>query len=244
VAGAAVRWLRDNLQIIKDSQEVESLANSVDGTRGVYFVPALSGLLAPHWTPDARGIILGLSQFSTKAHVARACLEAVCFQTRELLEAMEKDSKLPLAHLLVDGGMTKNTLMMETQADLLGIPVERPQFIETTALGAAVAAGMAPGVEVWKVDPAKKAKSDVFAPKISKEERNLRFARWNEAVCRSKAWAGDDFKLNTAPSLKSSINSPLSQSSSSVNSPLYICLIGATFGALAAVGIKTYIDSK
>ncbi|CAH1795884.1 unnamed protein product [Owenia fusiformis] len=143
IAGAAVRWLRDNLGIIEKSSDIEKLASTVESPHGCYFVPAFSGLFCPYWQPDARGTICGLTQFTNKAHIARACLEAVCFQSRELLDAMNQDSGIPISSIQVDGGMTENTLLMQLQADLAGIPVVRPSMPETTALGAAMAAGNA-----------------------------------------------------------------------------------------------------
>lgn len=187
IAGACVRWLRDNLGIIQTSQEVETLAEKVDSTYGCCFVPAFSGLFCPYWQNDARGIICGLSQFTTKEHIARAALEAVCFQTRELLEAMNQDSGIPLKSIQVDGGMTANNLLMQLQADLMGIDVVRPSMPETTALGAAMAAGNAIGV--WNLENEDtKVTTDVFTSSITEVERDERFARWKEAVKRSMHW--------------------------------------------------------
>lgn len=148
IAGALVQWLRDNLGIIQSSNEIESLAASVQDNGGVYFVPAFSGLFAPYWKPDARGLIIGLTRFTNKGHIARAALEATAFQTRELLDAMVKDSGVPLKAIKVDGGMVNNDLLMQFQADLLDVPVIRPTVTETTALGAAYAAGLSIGF--WK----------------------------------------------------------------------------------------------
>lgn len=190
IAGAAIRWLRDNLGIITSSSEVEKLARSVKGTHGVYFVPAFSGLYAPYWQPDARGIICGLTQFTTKAHIARATHEAVCFQVREILDAMNMDTGTALKQLLVDGGMAVNDLLMQLQADLLGISVVRPQMPETTALGAAIAAGAAEGIDVWSLDSNNfpKITTDVFKPSVLPAEREGRYAKWKEAVQRSMHW--------------------------------------------------------
>ncbi|KAJ8316356.1 hypothetical protein KUTeg_006370 [Tegillarca granosa] len=151
IAGACVRWLRDNLGLIKTSEEIEKLASNVDSTHGCYFVPAFSGLFCPYWQADARGIICGLTQFTNKDHIARAALEAVCFQTRE-----------------VDGGMTANNLLMQLQADLMGINVVRPSMPETTALGAAMAAGAADGVSIWNLETSDLTKitTDTFSPSI------------------------------------------------------------------------------
>ena len=145
VTGSAVQWLRDQLGIIGSASEIEALANSVPDNGGIYFVPAFSGLFAPYWRSDARGAIVGLSRFNTKAHLARATLEAICFQTRAVLDAMVQDSGVRLEVLKVDGGATVNDTLMQLQADVLGVPVMRPVVAETTALGAAYAAGLAVG---------------------------------------------------------------------------------------------------
>ncbi|XP_011436344.3 glycerol kinase isoform X1 [Magallana gigas] len=203
IAGACVRWLRDNLGVIKTSEEVEVLAAKVDSTHGCYFVPAFSGLFCPYWQMDARGIICGLTQFTTKEHIARAALEAVCFQTREILEAMGKDSGIPLQSLQVDGGMTANQLLMQLQTDLLGISVVRPSMPETTALGAAMAAGAAEGVGVWSLDSKDLSNitTDTFNPCIREKERDARFIRWKLAVQRSMHWetAEDVVEIQPCP---------------------------------------------
>ncbi|XP_020903631.2 glycerol kinase isoform X1 [Exaiptasia diaphana] len=190
IAGAAVKWLRDNLNMLKTSSEIESLAKSVTSSAGVYFVPAFSGLYAPYWQMDARGIIIGLTQYTNKAHIARATLEAVCFQTRELLDAMNEDCGIPLASLLVDGGMTANNLLMQLQADILGINVERPTMPETTALGAAMAAGAAKGIEVWELNPEDKSQinTDVFKPAMDIKDRDGHYNKWKKAVKRCMKW--------------------------------------------------------
>ncbi|XP_033122765.1 glycerol kinase-like [Anneissia japonica] len=191
ITGAAVRWLRDNLGFIKEAHEIEELAKSVDNCGGVTFVPAFSGLYAPYWQTDARGVICGLTQFSTKAHIARATLESVSFQTKELLDAMDKDSRIPLQQLQVDGGMTANNLLMQDQADVLGIPVVRPSMLETTALGAAVAAGKALGV--WDINPDKNISGiTTFTPSIDEKVRAKRFKKWLKAVQRSMQWEDKD----------------------------------------------------
>ena len=146
VTGSAIQWLRDQLQIIGAAPDVEALASSVVDNGGVYFVPAFSGLFAPYWRNDARGVIVGLTRAATKAHLARAALEAICYQTREVLDAMAADSGVKLPEMRVDGGITANSLCMQMQSDIMGIDVVRPQIIETTALGAAYAAGLAVGV--------------------------------------------------------------------------------------------------
>uniref|UniRef100_A0A4W4E663 glycerol kinase n=1 Tax=Electrophorus electricus TaxID=8005 RepID=A0A4W4E663_ELEEL len=175
IAGAAVRWLKDNLGIIKSSSDIEKLATAAGTSYGCYFVPAFSGLYAPYWEPSARGIICGLTQFTNKSHLAFAALEAVCFQTREVLDAMNQDSGVPLTKLQVDGGMTANKLLMQLQADILCIPVVRPTMSETTALGAAVAAGLAEGVCVWTLHPhgLTSVTAEKYQPQINKEGENL-----------------------------------------------------------------------
>ncbi|KAL6115234.1 glycerol kinase isoform X2 [Pungitius pungitius] len=190
IAGAVVRWLRDNLGIIGSSEELEKLAASVGTSYGCYFVPAFSGLYAPYWEPSARGIICGLTQFTNKSHVAFAALEAVCFQTREILDAMNQDSGIPLTQLQVDGGMTSNKLLMQLQADILCIPVVKPSMPETTALGAAMAAGAAEGVSVWSLSPEdlSEVTSEKFEPQINPDESEFRYARWKRAVQKSMNW--------------------------------------------------------
>uniref|UniRef100_A0A665X4P4 glycerol kinase n=1 Tax=Echeneis naucrates TaxID=173247 RepID=A0A665X4P4_ECHNA len=190
IAGAVVRWLQDNLGIIGSSEELEKLAASVGTSYGCYFVPAFSGLYAPYWEPSARGIICGLTQFTNKNHVAFAALEAVCFQTREILDAMNQDSGIPLTQLQVDGGMTSNRLLMQLQADILCIPVVKPSMPETTALGAAMAAGAAEGVSVWSLSPEdlSEVTSEKFEPQINPEESEFRYARWKKAVQKSMNW--------------------------------------------------------
>ncbi|KAM4559630.1 glycerol kinase-like isoform 1-T1 [Odontesthes bonariensis] len=190
IAGAVVRWLQDNLGIIGASEELEKLAASVGTSYGCYFVPAFSGLYAPYWEPSARGIICGLTQFTNKKHLAFAALEAVCFQTREIMDAMNQDSGIPLTQLQVDGGMTSNRLLMQLQADILCIPVVKPSMPETTALGAAMAAGSAEGVSVWSLNPEdlSAVTSEKFEPQINPEESEFRYARWKKAVEKSMNW--------------------------------------------------------
>lgn len=199
IAGAAVRWLRDNLGMISSSDEVETLAASVPDAGGVYFVPAFSGLYAPHWDTRARGTVCGLTQYSNKRHICRAVLEAICFQTCEILSAMRFDSGLPLKSLQVDGGAVSNNLLLQLQSDLLGIAVVRPSMVETTALGAAVMAGACREVGVWKLPSSSSSSSpeesdtpasttDIFVPSMSEEEREARLEMWNRAVERSKDW--------------------------------------------------------
>ncbi|XP_036413322.1 glycerol kinase isoform X1 [Colossoma macropomum] len=190
IAGAVVRWLKDNLGIIQTSTELEKLAAGVGTSYGCYFVPAFSGLYAPYWEPSARGIICGLTQFTNKSHLAFAALEAVCFQTREILDAMNQDSGIPLNQLQVDGGMTSNRLLMQLQADILCIPVVKPSMPETTALGAAMAAGAAEGVSVWSLSPddLTEVTSEKFEPQINPEESEFRYARWKKAVQKAMNW--------------------------------------------------------
>lgn len=193
ITGALVQWLRDNLGLIKDSAEVERLAATVEDNGDVYFVPAFSGLYAPHWNEGARGLIIGLTRYAHKGHIARACLEATAFQTREVLEAMEKDSGIPVRELRSDGGMVANVTLMQFQADILDVPVVRPQVTETTALGAAYAAGLATGywkstddlVRNWGVDRR-------WSPNMDAAQRTRIVAAWGRAVKRSFDWAMQD----------------------------------------------------
>lgn len=193
VTGSLIQWLRDNLGIISAAPEVEELARSVEDNGGVYFVPAFSGLFAPYWRPDARGVIVGLTRFANKAHIARAALEAVAFQTREVLDAINADTGVPLSELKVDGGMVGNELLMQFQADLLGVPVVRPIIDETTALGAAFAAGLAVGF--WED---RQVLSDLWAekhrwtPQMSNEEQSARMRLWKKAVTKSLDWMDED----------------------------------------------------
>ena len=189
VTGSAVQWLRDQLGIIAAASEIEALANSVPDNGGIYFVPAFSGLFAPYWRSDARGAIVGLSRFNTKAHLARATLEAICFQTRAVLDAMVQDSGVRLEVLKVDGGATVNDTLMQLQADVLGVPVMRPVVAETTALGAAYAAGLAVGFwkdlddlrENWRMDKR-------WEPRWSADQRDSAYAGWQKAVERTFDW--------------------------------------------------------
>ncbi|MCJ8732182.1 hypothetical protein PDJAM_G00208260 [Pangasius djambal] len=190
IAGAVVRWLKDNLGILKSSSEIEKLAAAAGTSYGCYFVPAFSGLYAPYWEPSARGIICGLTQFTNRSHLAFAALEAVCFQAREVLDAMNRDSGASLTQLQVDGGMTANKLLMQLQADILCIPVVRPSMSETTALGAAMAAGAAEGVNVWSLNPENMTcvTSEKYQPQIKPEESEFRYARWKKAVQKAMNW--------------------------------------------------------
>lgn len=190
VSGAAVQWLRDGLGIIDSAQDVETLAASVPDAGGVTVVPALTGLGAPHWDAAARGTILGLTRGSTAAHIARATLEAIAFQTRDVTDAMTADSGIPLASLRVDGGAARNDLLMQIQADVLGVPVVRPRNVETTVVGAAFLAGIGQGIWPDQASLAGKWAIDrVFEPVIDTETRETRYATWKRAVERSLDWA-------------------------------------------------------
>ncbi len=190
VAGAAVQWMRDQLGLISNAAESEALARSVEDTGGVYLVPAFTGLGAPYWDPEARGAIVGLTRGTTRAHLMRAVLEAIAFQSRDVMHCFEQDTGLRPAALQVDGGAASNDLLMQLQADVLGIPVRRPRGLETTALGAAYLAGLATGVwrdreqirENWREDRR-------FEPRLGAEQRDRIYAGWLRAVERSRAWA-------------------------------------------------------
>uniref|UniRef100_A0A8C5LFD4 glycerol kinase n=1 Tax=Jaculus jaculus TaxID=51337 RepID=A0A8C5LFD4_JACJA len=190
LAGAIICWLRDNLGIIKSSEEIEKLAKEVGTSYGCYFVPAFSGLYAPYWEPSARGIICGLTQFTNKCHITFAALEAVCFQTREILDEMNRSCGIPLSHLQVDGGMTSNKILMQLQADILYIPVVKPSMPETTAFGAAMAAGAAEGVGIWSLEPEdlSAVTMERFEPQINAEESEIRYSTWKKAVMKSIGW--------------------------------------------------------
>jgi glycerol kinase len=189
VTGSAVQWLRDQLGIIAGASEVEALARQVEDNGGIYFVPAFSGLFAPYWRSDARGAIVGLSRYNTNAHLARATLESICYQSRDVAEAMETDSGVHLEVLKVDGGVTANDLCMQMQADILGVPVSRPVVAETTALGAAYAAGLAVGF--WQDTDELRAnwnESRRWTPEWSEADRTAGYAGWKKAVQRSLDW--------------------------------------------------------
>ena len=189
VTGSAIQWLRDQLGIIKSSSEIEAMASSVEENGGVYFVPAFSGLFAPYWRSDARGVIVGLSRASTKAHLARAALEAIAYQTRDVLDAMSADSKVPLTSMRVDGGATANNLLMQIQSDVMGIEIIRPEVIETTALGAAYAAGIAVGV--WKSPDEVRNKwreNHRWSSTLDPNLRAEKYAQWTKAVQRTLNW--------------------------------------------------------
>jgi glycerol kinase len=189
VTGSLVQWLRDNLGIISDAAEVETLAASVPDHGGVYIVPAFSGLFAPYWRPDARGVIVGLTRFANKGHLARAALEAAAFQTREVLDAANADADVPIEELKVDGGMVANDTLMQFQADILGTAVVRPKVAETTALGAAYAAGLATGVWGGLDDlRANWVEDRRWEPQLDEADRERRLAEWRKAVTRSFDW--------------------------------------------------------
>ncbi|MFS0733477.1 glycerol kinase GlpK [Microbacterium sp. 1P10UB] len=193
VTGSLIQWLRDQLGIISSAPEVETLAKSVDDNGGVYFVPAFSGLFAPYWRPDARGALVGMTRYVTKGHIARAASEATAFQSREVLDAVNADSGVDLTELKVDGGMTANDALMQFQADILGVPVVRPVVAETTALGAAYAAGLAVGFwdnlddlrANWQEDKR-------WEPSMDSEERDRQMRLWKKAVTKSMDWVDDD----------------------------------------------------
>ena len=189
IAGALVQWLRDNLGLIEKSSEVEALAKTVDDNGGIYFVPAFSGLFAPYWKSDARGAIVGMTRYVTRGHIARAALEATAFQTREVLDAMEKDSAVQLSALKVDGGMVFNELLMQFQSDILDVPVVRPKVAETTALGAAYAAGLAVGF--WKDFTELRAnwgRDREWKPQMESAKRDNLYTEWKKAVTRTFDW--------------------------------------------------------
>jgi glycerol kinase len=189
VTGSAVQWLRDQLGLIAEASEIEDLARQVEDSGGVYFVPAFSGLFAPYWRSDARGAIVGLSRYNTNAHLARATLEAICYQSRDVAEAMQQDSGVTLDVLRVDGGVTANELCMQIQADILGVPVSRPVVAETTALGAAYAAGLAIGF--WASTDELRAnwhEGRRWLPRTDEPQRERGYAGWRKAVTRTLDW--------------------------------------------------------
>ncbi|KLU91628.1 glycerol kinase [Magnaporthiopsis poae ATCC 64411] len=190
VAGSSVKFLVDNFGFIESSAKLSALAETVEDNGGCTFVTAFSGLFAPYWIDDARGTIFGITSYTQRGHVARATLEATCFQTKAILDAMEKDSGAALTELAVDGGMCNSDLIMQTQSDIIGIPVNRPAMRETTALGAAIAAGFAVGV--WEsfddLKEVNKAGNTIFKPQIKAEEAAKRFGRWEKAVEMCRGW--------------------------------------------------------
>ncbi|XP_043491124.1 glycerol kinase-like [Polistes fuscatus] len=194
VAGAALSWLRDNLELFSNFSQSQDMAESVRCSGDVYFVPAFSGLYAPYWQQDARGVICGITEDTQQYHIVRAALEAVCFQTRDILEVMAKDSGTKLTTLQVDGGMTVNNLLMQLQADLTGITVVRPNMVETTALGAAMLAGVGTGlIDINDIDASQVTK---FTPVIGEDERDLRYSKWKMAIERSMKWDNSSTLMN------------------------------------------------
>ena len=195
VSGSLVQWLRDNLGMISSAPEIEELAATVEDNGGAYFVPAFSGLFAPHWRADARGALVGLTRYVNKGHIARAVLEATAFQTREVLDAMNADSGVDLTELKVDGGMVGNETLMQFQADILGVPVIRPQVAETTALGAAYAAGIAVGFWSGEQDVIDNwAEDKRWEPSMETGERDRQYRLWKKAVTKTLDWVDDDVK--------------------------------------------------
>jgi glycerol kinase len=193
ITGAAVQWLRDGLQMIRSAAETEELARSAPRNDGVYFVPALVGLGAPHWDPYARGLLIGITRGTTQGHIARAVLESIGYQTRDVIEAMQRDSGITLQELRCDGGASVNGVLMQFQADILGVPVEVPRIVETTALGAAYLAGLATGFWESRAELAKKWQLDNrYTPRLGEIERQKLFGRWHQAVERAKGWALDE----------------------------------------------------
>nr|XP_023027859.1 glycerol kinase-like isoform X1 [Leptinotarsa decemlineata] len=234
IAGISLKWLRDNLNILSDVDESSELAKSVDEHGEVYFVPAFSGLYAPYWRKDARSVICGLTEETKPGHLIKAALESVCFQVRDVLEAMTLDCGNPLTKLLVDGGMTVNDYLMQMQADYYGIPVVRPVMSETTSLGAAIAAGNAKGVEVWNIEKIEPVPSDVFVPVISEDVRDIKYSRWKMAIKRSLGWAtgGNDKSRSDLPRL---VESDLQKSESRVAAAVPVGLFVIGTAALIVV---------
>jgi glycerol kinase len=197
ITGAAVQWLRDGIGIIEEAAQTETLANSLESNEGVYFVPALSGLGAPHWDAYARGMIVGITRGTTRAHLARAALESMCYQTRDVVGAMERDSGIPLREIRADGGAVANSFLMQFQADILGVPVDVPLIRETTALGAAYLAGLAVGFwESRQEIDAKWRLARRYEPRMSEQERDRLHRRWLKAVARAGGWEREEFGQN------------------------------------------------
>jgi glycerol kinase len=189
VGGAVVQWLRDGLGFVQRAEDIEALATSVVDHGGVYVVPAFTGLGSPYWDPFARGSIVGITRGTTRGHIARAALEAIAFQSADLLDAMQRDAAVPLRELRVDGGASRNNFLMQFQADLLGVPVVRPAVTETTALGAAYLAGIASGFWSSADDVRSRWQTDrCFEPSISRDEAAARMREWARAVERSRGW--------------------------------------------------------
>ncbi|KAK2582886.1 hypothetical protein KPH14_008961 [Odynerus spinipes] len=197
IAGAAMKWLRDNLGILKNAKDSQAIAESVSTDNHLTFVPAFSGLYAPYWRKDARSVICGLTERSTSAHLVKAALQSVCFQIRDVLEAMKADTGLTLSKLLVDGAMVKNDLLMQMQADICGTPVIRPLMSETTALGVAIAAGSAEGIRKWDIKAESIVPSDIFLPSITDNESDILYAQWKKGIDRSLGWTLVDDKKDS-----------------------------------------------
>jgi len=193
VTGSAVQWLRDGIGMIRHASETQELASAQPNNEGVYFVPALVGLGAPHWDPYARGLLIGITRGTSKGHVARAVLESMAYQTRDVIEAMQRDSGITLSELRCDGGASVNDVLMQFQSDILGVRVEVPSIVETTALGAAYLAGLAVGFWESKAEIAEKwALDNRYRPRLDNAQREHLFRRWHKAVELSKGWALDD----------------------------------------------------
>ena len=193
VAGAAIQWLRDEMRIIESSPDSEYMAKKVKDTNGCYVVPAFTGLGAPHWDQYARGAIVGITRGVSKYHIIRATLDSLCYQTNDVLQAMKADSGIELAALKVDGGASANNYLMQTQADIINAPVNRPQCVETTAMGAAYLAGLAVGYWANKEEVIKNWAIDrIFTPEISEEKRAGMVTGWNKAVKCSYGWAKEE----------------------------------------------------
>ena len=193
MAGAAIQWLRDELRFIESAADSEYMAKKVPDTNGCYVVPAFTGLGAPHWDQYARGAVVGLTRGVNKYHIIRATLDSLCYQTGDVLRAMEADSGIKLAALKVDGGASANNYLMQTQADLIGAPVQRPRCVETTAMGAAYLAGLAVGYWASREDVVKNWAIDrTFTPAISDSDRQKRIKGWNKAVKCAFDWAKED----------------------------------------------------
>ena len=190
VTGAAIQWLRDEMKLIETAAQSEELACRVQDTNGVYLVPAFTGLGAPYWDMYARGTVIGITRGTNRAHIVRAALESIAYQTRDVIEAMQQDSGIPLKALKVDGGACANNFLMQFQADILGVPVIRPGNIEVTAQGAAFLAGLEAGVWKDKDEIKGLCREDmIFSPGMSGEDRDDKYARWKKAVQRSMQWA-------------------------------------------------------
>ena len=193
MTGSLVQWMRDNLGMFEEAKDVEYYASKVEDNGGAYFVPAFSGLFAPYWRPDARGALVGLTRFVNKNHIARAALEATAFQTREVLDAMNADSGVDLTELKVDGGMVANELLMQFQADILDVDVVRPQVAETTALGAAYAAGIAVGFWNGEQDVIDNwAEDKRWSSTMESSERDRQYRLWKKAVSKTLDWVDED----------------------------------------------------